>query len=321
MNVPPFRKLSLSATASVALVVSCAAVAGAVVFTLPKPGTSTQISALVAKSTAINKLPSTLNPALSQVPVDTVSNTKYAGPAGGCLTVTPKCTYGKLTSTKTVVLFGDSHAWMWLTAVIPQMVKDGDKLQLLWRVGCPVANLTIESATTKQPDTACTSWRNTTIATIKSENPIAVILSERTTAVFSTGTTLVTSAQWTSGLGSTISQLKSTSTKVVVIGDNAAYANLTSPASCLGVYTSAVQKCATPLNNPVAQWAMQAAAEKAAAVANSVGFVNPTPWLCYKSSCSEVIGNFAVYFDWSHITATYGAYLSNVMGAKLQPLL
>lgn len=38
-----------------------------------------------------------------------------------------------------------------------------------------------------------------------------------------------------------------------------------------------------------------------------------------ENDCSAIIGKYVVYFDWSHITASYSAYLATVMGVKLQP--
>jgi hypothetical protein len=120
---------------------------------------------------------------------------------------------------------------------------------------------------------------------------------------------------------STIATLKTPQTKVVVIGDIPAYANNASPPTCLSIHPTAVQDCSTPVHNTTAQWDNQSTSEKAAAKKESAGFIDPTPWICGTKSCSEIVGNFAVYFDWSHITATYSAYLAGNMGTKIKPFL
>lgn len=283
---------------------------------LPTPGTAHQVSVVVSASTRITKLPSNLDPSLAIAADDTPERTKYYkvdGCPGNATSIV--CDYGDLSSKKLVILFGDSHAYMWLPAVAPIMAKDGYLLRLIWSTGCPAATLTVRGNTT------CNAWRSSEILLINKEKPKLVILSERTTDVPSVSGSLYTSAQWKAGLKETIALLKTSTTKIAIIGDNASFANASSPVTCLSRFPTSVQTCATPLVNPSPEWADQQAAEKAAASAEHVTFINPTPWLCPKLSCSPIIGKYVVYFDWSHVTATYSAYLSTVMGNKLHPLL
>jgi hypothetical protein len=288
--------------------------AATTLFTLPQPGTVAQVKAAVAVSTHVTTVSAQVDPPLTDVINNTPQDTIYSQP-NGCPGNGGPCEYGDVHASKLVVLFGDSHAEMWLEAVAPIMAKDHYKLQLIWKPSCPVTAVPIPSTP------SCVGWRTAMITTILHEKPKAVILAERTTNVPTPTGTYYTAAQWATALEKTIAQFKAAHIKVIMLGDEAAYANDLSPAVCLSQHPSAVQECATPLVNPVVQWADQEAAEKAAATHEHVGFVDPTPWLCTHGTCSPIIGKFDVYFDWSHIDSTYSAYLATVMGDKLKPLL
>ncbi len=302
------------------LLVSSAAVASTPNFTMPTAGTATQVASAVAASTKIEKLPSALNPSLPSVPNDTPEDTYLHARGYGCPTVLAVCTYGKTNSKKVVVLLGDSHAWMWLPAVVPSITKAGDKLILLWRIGCPMADVPLWTPSTGI-DTACASWRSSVIGTINSLSPKLVILAERTTDFNTADNVLATNAQLTSGLETTIRDLQGPNTKVAVIADTPAFPNFVSPASCMSVYTTDIQKCSTPTSSSNPEWADRSSDEQAAAKQTKATFINPLPWVCTKSTCSPIVGTLDVYMDWSHFTATYAGYLSGVMGSSLKPLL
>jgi hypothetical protein len=158
------------------------------------------------------------------------------------------------------------------------MAKKGFLLRLDWLPRCPAATLTVIA------NSGCDSWRSSPIAILTGWNPVLIILAERITDILSNANSLFTAAQWKAGLETTISLLTSSTTKVAVIGDNAAYANAASPDSGLSRSLTAVQKSATPLVNLNPIRADRQAAEKSAAVAEHATFISPTPWLCPKTT-------------------------------------
>jgi hypothetical protein len=304
----------------VSLSLSMSLVASAVSFSLPHPGTPQQVAILVTKSLKISQLPTALVPPLSRLALDTATNTSLRAPTV-CKSITRACTFGNIHSSKLVVLFGDSHAWMWINAVNPIVVKQGYRLQLLAYPGCPVAKISIWAPPISAKFTACDKWRASMIQVIKKESPSLVILSERTSQLFANSSTLVSSSQITSALASTIRSLQSIRTKVAVIGDVPTFTNLASPITCLAIHVTSEQKCSTPQINPHAEWRSHSSAERLAAVQTATTFIDPTEWMCSRSTCSEIIGNFAVYFNGSHVSATFAAYLSTVIGMKIAVLL
>jgi hypothetical protein len=119
-------------------------------------------------------------------------------------------------------------------------------------------------------------------------------------------------------MATTLSTLQKSGARLVVVGDNTLM-DVSSP-QCLAAYPTRVQRCANPSPNPRAVDQSHQAAERAAATADGAGFINPVPWLC-TTTCSPVIGTMVTYWDSYHLSNTYTAYLSKVMGAALSSAL
>jgi hypothetical protein len=49
--------------------------------------------------------------------------------------------------------------------------------------------------------------------------------------------------------------------------------------------------------------------------------VDPEPWLCTTDKCVAVIGRYLAYWDSFHVSDTYAAYLSTVMGTALKSVI
>lgn len=320
-----FRRLSVALVVTSVCVLSTALPAGAALIKLPKAGTAAQVSALVAASTKIHRVPTDLYPQLSKASEDFLSFTTYDTPfPGGCLSIgAPHCTFGDTKSKKIVVLFGDSHAWMWLAAVNPLVKQDGYKLELLWRASCPAATLTLynDEEDPNHYDTPCNVWRSSMISAVVRQHPALVLLGERTSDIFTAPGTLVTNAALATGLKTTIKDLKAPSTKVAVIGDIPAFAKMEDPLNCLTLHTTNVQLCDTPLVSTQAGWITLAPGEETATKAEGATYINAAKWMCHSGECSPIIGNMPTYVDWTHVTATYSAYLATVMGTAIKPLL
>jgi hypothetical protein len=281
---------------------------------LPSGSSAARIAKLVAASHKITKLPKNLVVPLNDIEKDTTSD-YFVVPSTGCVTMS-SCVYGSPTAKRSIVLFGDSHAWMWVPAVNPIAIRD--KYRLILLEYCPAANVTLWDPNTSAYLTGCDAWRTSSIAALKAARPSLVLLASLTASRYSAPGKLMTSAQWRTGLESTISKLKSKSTMVVVLGDiNTMSGN---PSLCLAAYPNAVKKCATANPNPNPNDANLNSAEKAAAKVKDVRYLSTLQWLCTKT-CSPIIGNMIAYLDNWHITATYAASLSQVMATDLAPLL
>jgi hypothetical protein len=281
----------------------------------PPAATAAQVSKLVVAAAKITTLSAAVSAELPHSSTDfSWSDYPQITPevASDCLTVTA-CVYGDTSSSKVIVLYGDSHALMWLPAIAPVASADKFKLVLLWVGLCPAATLSVYFPTFDYPS-ACNTDRSQFISDIKGLDPVAVVIGERTTQINRTATAFVTSAQWKAGLETTIDHIKSRTTKVIVLEDTPFF-DAGGPV-CLSEHPSRVRSCAIPFPNPEAPGLQSA--EQAAARATSSLYVKTQGWFCTKT-CSAVIGNFIPFIDTQHISFAYAQYLDGVMGNALKP--
>ncbi len=279
------------------------------------PGSSKQVSTLVTASMHITSLTATTSAELPGAPND-FSWAHYPSLGGSasshCLTAT-SCVYGDVKAKKTVVLFGDSHALMWLPAIVPAVTAHKEKLVVLWANLCPASS--VEFYDPKQDDPAhCDAWRFTMIGIINKLAPSLVIIAERTDQVASGPDAFFNNAQWQVGLTKTIRELKKRTTKVAVIESAVSFGSIVP--QCLAANPSSVQKCSEIAPKPSGGLLQQAQINAARATGSLL--VRSSWWLCAKKACSPVIGNFIVVIDAGHISFSYAKYLSGVMGSALK---
>lgn len=281
---------------------------------LPAPGSAAQVAKLVAAASKIEVLPNNLVPSLFQAGTDDAV-AYYPVTEPGCTSKT-QCVFGDLHGSHSVVLFGDSHALMWLTAFVPIAVKDKFRLVLLWKASCPAVNVSVWDPIANSISKACNSYRVAEEALIRKLDPSLVLLANRNTDITGAGNKPISDPAWRAGMESTIAAVKTKSTRVAVVGDIVPF-NAVLP-DCLAANPKHIQLCS--VTDPNAKVTNHFADELAAAKAEHVPYVNPQRWLC-TSTCSPVIGNMVSYYNNQHVSATYAAYLSGVWATALRSLL
>jgi hypothetical protein len=238
-----------------------------------------------------------------------------------------RCVFGDKSGSHTMVLWGDSHAFMWFPAVNAVAKAAHWRLIAAMEFGCPVADVSVWNTLTHTAYGACDVFRSKMIASIRKMRPALVLMTEQFTAYAASGhgtNNTITTAQWQAALEKTIRLLHVNKVHRVVLGSTISTGGA-SPVQCLAAHPSAVQTC-TVLDTAGQQ--AQRAAEVAAAKATSVPYVDVVPWLCASSvtpsACSPVIsdatsGPMIVYYAAGHLTATYDLFLTGVLASALKP--
>jgi peptidoglycan/LPS O-acetylase OafA/YrhL len=86
------------------------------------------------------------------------------------------CVYGDITSDKTIILFGDSHAAQWFEPLNSIATRDGYKLISLTKSACPAFELPrVSKGSYKKEE--CATWQENSINRIKELTPEFVIIS------------------------------------------------------------------------------------------------------------------------------------------------
>jgi len=281
---------------------------------LPKPGSTQEISSLVAASASIRSAPAQLVPPLVQAAADTPA-VYFPATTVSCIG-TDRCAFGDVSSHRVILLLGDSHARMWLPALVPEARRLKLRLVLEWLPACPTSAVAVLEPATGRPYYWCSKFRNEAVADVRRIKPLLVLLTDRTAGVHDTSGHPIPHSLWRRGEEAMIGALRTTTTRVAIIGDITRF-TLPLPA-CLGAYSSDIQRCS--VSDPNQSFTSHIADEKAAARATGTAYIDPDRWLC-RRTCSAIIGHMVAYYDAQHISATYAEFLSTVMGYQLERLV
>jgi len=273
------------------------------------PAADQQVTRLVDASTGIQRLPADLTPSLQTVGQD------RGWPPGPCTPATaqirvPSCTFGDPRGTRTMVLYGDSHALMWFQAMDDIAKKAHWRFVILGKGYCMANTYPPRSSRAQFPFSACRRWQRFALKRIRELDPDLVVVTQEVQAA-PTGVSY-TPAQWKRGLEQTLDRIASPHTKLVVLGNMPAIDE--SPADCLAEHPDQVQLCSGP---PLARDKPYNQAEQQAVTALGGRYIDVTPWFCSKT-CTAVIGNYLPYLNQLHVSAVYSVFLEQVLAEKLQ---
>ena len=271
------------------------------------------VLAAVEASGHIKELPSNLNPSIKEMVSDPQAHVSPGTSFGDCSpqpsqSSVPACTFGDLKASRTMVLYGDSHAGMWFQALEGIATRDRWKLVILFKDGCPASLVPVTSFGGSLV-TSCDAWHRYVVGRIKMMKPELLIVSQNE-RYGRPGGGGYSPQQWQRSLEDTLTQLSTPTTRQVVIG-NLAVPLATGP-DCLARHTDNVQACAGP---PTRAFTEFNGAEKAAAETKGASYVNVIPWFCARV-CSPVIGNDEIYWD-DHVTVGYSLFLEGVLAKSL----
>jgi len=337
LSLRPARGLALGASLVGAAVALTTGVAGLGLFAPSHTSPTVAVSGLntidgqavvdVATGAQITRLPEHLTPTLDAAPADV----SRAG-ADGCLldftTSVPAapsaCTYGEKAASRTVVLFGDSHAGMWLPAFDEAAKASGRRLVLIAKSACPAAAMTMWNPQLGRTYRECDQWRQRAEQQITQLHPDQVVLTGNGSGITRSdagrASTTKLDTYWQRGLVATLAALRPAADRLEVLGDIPALSQ--DPPSCLFAHRSDVRACKEVRSQAVniAHDTM----EQRTAAEQRAGYLDVLPWLCTDTACPAVIGPGGttgadvVYYNQFHITATYARHLSGVVGRALE---
>ena len=278
---------------------------------------ASQLSRLLAAAYDAPVLPSNLTPSLATA-VDDVPPTTADGCNAAFLTVVaPPCVFGDPNGSRTVVLFGDSHAEQWFGALQKTATAQGWRLISWTKAACPLADVLLYSDQLHRPFTECPAWRAGTLERIGALHPDLVIASG-SDALPGPG---FSNTQWAARTADTAAALQRAADRVVYLADVPAptsnvplclAGSVGSPAHCqFGLPPAGTSVTAAN------QFPGRRAAVQAALRGIGVPVVDPTPWLCARTGCPVVLADTLIYRDATHLTQAYSRALSTPLATAL----
>lgn len=204
------------------------------------------------------------------------------------------CHVGRVSSDRLLVLLGDSHAFMWLPAVLELAWRDGWHVVPLIRFGCtPGAWIPHEGRDT------CRAWLRWSIGEIRRLRPAITLLGgsigERPSSATRAATRgVIAAARTLRALG-----------PLVVIGDPEGLSG--DPVPCLVAPGASMSSCTTtwPQTSLAAYDTVAREARRMGA-----GFLPTRGFVCHQRQCPAVVHRTIVWMDNSHLTGVYSAELA-----------
>jgi hypothetical protein len=271
----------------------------------------------VAAATRTTVLPTDVQPSLADVATDWGGDYEnlWCEALQKATTVVP-CERGDPKGSKLLVVYGDSHAIMWLPAFEDLAVADHWRLVVLGKYYCPAEPVTIVNQATwadpTGPFVACDQWHQWAVNWINAHRPDLLVITQENSytapSVDGRPPRPFTTAQWHNGMTRLLGSLAVPSQDEVILGNTPA--SLQSGPVCLTAHTQDVQACSTPRHIAVSRLNR---VDQATALGAGVRYVDPVPWFCAQT-CPALIRGYIVYWDSNHITATWAKYLEILLG-------
>ena len=240
---------------------------------------------------------------------------KFIAPIrGGCSPLDDKsrseiCSFGS--GPKSMVLFGDSHAQMWLPGILTAAEKLGYTVRALIKPGC---NVRLWAGVQQPPPPGCLAWFPWAVSRTKALRPDVVLIAARY-MTDSPGPN-PDSAAIEDAIGALVAKFRLSAKKVVLIGD--VFGQKQSPVDCLLRDKVTMATCSTPYDSDRISLyrAVSARARSAGA-----GFIDTVGWFCANDRCPTVIGRTVAFADSNHVTSTYVQALARPLQTKLSRAL
>ena len=245
------------------------------------------------------------------------ANSPTLGVPNGCLieileTVPKNCMFGDKSASRTMALFGDSHAAQWFLPLNTIARRNRWRLAVFVKAACPAVTVTTHYSRLMRAYRECDSWRLGALRRISELGVSAVVLSSARGYILEHSTGSYEDA-WAAGLRSTLSALPPKA-RAVVLGDTPR--QKVDVSACLSARHLEPGACET--RRSVAVATSHLAAEQRAAKDSDAAFIDPSDWLCNADPCPVVRNGLLVYRNFDHISIPFAQSLVPQLEAALR---
>lgn len=228
----------------------------------------------------------------------------------------PDCFAGDPAGKKSMVIYGDSHASMWMTALDQIAKKRGYKIYLFAKLACPLVESTIWSYQLNRPFKECAEWQQLVLSKIQLLKPEVLVVTNqwKPAVVDDVKSDIDTPMMWEQEFPKALQKLNSWTRKLVVIGNNPSMQqDSVTCASKPRVNLSLCSAGRAQAGNIRINLIEENAAKSAGAI-----YINTVDMACTSYLCPIVIGGKFVYFDQWHFTQTYVNWLTPVLQRSMR---
>jgi peptidoglycan/LPS O-acetylase OafA/YrhL len=222
------------------------------------------------------------------------------------------CTLGDTASTTRVVIFGDSHAHMWLPAIAQLGKRDGFAVVPLIKWGCsPMAVRQLDERGGSE-FTACAEFRSWALDQIRRLAPELVVVSSRAYPPDLLISATFDPDEWRRAAFETMSAVDALEVSSLLMGDVSHLDDY--PSLCLARPSSTMASC-TSRADPRILTTNRAMADGAHEA--GVRFVGVNRLACLHGRCPMVAGHIVTFRDQQHLSATWVRHVAEPLGVLL----
>jgi peptidoglycan/LPS O-acetylase OafA/YrhL len=224
------------------------------------------------------------------------------------------CTYGDVGAAAMVVVYGDSHAGMWLPAL--DLLGRTQHFRVLPLVKSSCAPFDVPQGLGKRDYGSCTAFHRWALARMAVLHPDTVVVGYRGLNQVRARDGMTVERTWQQGVASTARRLTAITPDVLVIGD-IPQRPLPAP-ECLSTPGADQATCLAGVggNGIVANgYTLRGLAGTGAR------YVDPRGLVCSAGVCPLVVGEDVVFYDDDHITASWSRVVAPALGELTGPLV
>ncbi len=216
---------------------------------------------------------------------------------------TRTCTFGDPNGNVEIALVGNSHAGHWLPALQRLAEHRGWRITTFLASECTATRAPVEWET-EELTPACLGWADRVLEATSTGRFDLVVTAERNGRAAQGHAYEDSQEAWVEGYNTYLAEWAAADVDVLVIHDTPLPGRtLDSVPDCLAQHPDDFTPCAGPRAEWVPDDALVAAARDLADA--RIGIVDLNDYICGAEVCDPAVGGVTVYFDASHVTATY----------------
>lgn len=277
--------------------------------------TTEAVQKVIELSLKSTKLPKNLKPALRDVRGDKSYWLDQECSVDFADVKVPECIAGDSGGKKVMVVYGDSHASMWMTALDEIAKKNGYKIYLFAKLACPLVESPVWSYQLNRPFTECAAWQQLVLPKIQVLRADVLVVTDQWKPAVIDGkkSDFDTPAIWEVEFPKALEKLRTYAKRVVVISNNPSMqqdsvACASKPRANLALCGAGRSQAGNEKINAI---------EESATTSVGATFIDTVDLACSDYLCPVVIGDRFVYFDQWHFTQTYIRWLMPVLAKSL----
>lgn len=275
-------------------------------------GDSAEIQATIRSALRTSDVPANLTPSLTAAADDQPDSTDDGCHAGYLQIEQKACVYGDPTGSRTVVLWGDSHAQQWLPAFDAAGRSEGWKVVAWTKAACPVAqDVELFNSSLKRTYTECPEWRDASMRRIEALAPDLVVMAQSDNVPGKQ----VSNTTWADGTAETAATMQAAGLRTVYMLDTPVPEG--DAVSCVAEHLDTVGECN---QSEQRAYAVSGRHEDVADTVRAAGVptVEPRDWFCTEDGCPVVVQDKLVYRDQTHMSTAYSAWLEPLVAPLLR---